>query len=113
MKQHERQLKKDGERTMDADARALILAAEMGAEIPEVDLHGMDRLDAKRHIEQAVDAVFVAGDRVVRIVHGAGQGILRKLAREILEQNELVDGWHSASAPQSAGVTYAVILKRN
>ena len=112
MNQRERQTETGLHQTMDAGARALILAAEMGAEVPEVDLHGMDRLDANRHIEQAIDGAFMEGHRVVRFVHGSGQGILRTLARTMLDRHELVDDWCAASAPQSAGVTYAVISKR-
>lgn len=93
-------------------AEAHIFAAEIGAEVPEVDLHGMDRLDAERHISQTVDEAFMNGERVVRIVHGVGQGILREAARKLLDEHPLVETWKAASGTQRTGVTYAVIEKR-
>lgn len=93
-------------------AEAHIFAAEIGAEVPEVDLHGMDRLDAERHINQTVDEAFMSGERVVRIVHGVGQGILRETARKLLDEHPLVKIWKAASGTQRTGVTYAVIAKR-
>lgn len=93
-------------------AEAEIFAAEIGAEVPEVDLHGMDRLDAEHHINQVIDAAFMAGERVVRIVHGVGQGILREAARKLLDDHPLVQTWKAASGTQRTGVTYAVIAKR-
>lgn len=94
------------------DAEAEIFAAEIGAEVPEVDLHGMDRLDAERHINQMIDDAFMAGERIVRIVHGVGQGILRETARKLLDSHPLVKTWKAASGTQRTGVTYAVIEKR-
>lgn len=97
----------------DADgAEGEIFAAEIGAEVPEVDLHGMDRLDAEHHINQVIDAAFMAGERVVRIVHGVGQGILREVARKLLDEHPLVQEWRPASGTQRTGVTYAVIVKK-
>ncbi len=94
------------------DAEAQIFAAEIGAEVPEVDLHGMDRLDAERAINQMIDQAFMAGDRVVRIVHGVGQGILRDMARDLLGRHPLVETWRPAAGTQRTGVTYAVIAKK-
>ncbi len=96
----------------DERSSALLLAAEMGGNVSEIDLHGMDSHDAEMKVDELIDGAFMAGTRVVRIIHGDGRGILRKVVRDHLANHELVAAWRPAPGPQGAGVAHAVIEKK-
>jgi DNA mismatch repair protein MutS2 len=65
----------------------------------ELMLLGMDSEDARREVELFLDRAFAAGKRTVRLVHGHGTGVLRRLVGEICRQHPAV---HAFSHPPSS-----------
>lgn len=57
----------------------------------ELNLIGTRGEDALRMLTQYVDDAYLLGFKQVRVVHGKGYGILRKLMREALQANPLVE----------------------
>ena len=56
----------------------------------EVDLRGMDSVEAIIVLERFVDEAFRANAHSVRIIHGKGTGVLRKAVQESLRKNKFV-----------------------
>ncbi len=61
-----------------------LLAAEMNADAPQVDLHGMREDEARGEVERFINAQFVAGNRFGRVIHGKGGGRLRRETHALL-----------------------------
>lgn len=57
---------------------------------PRIDLHGLDQQRAEDAIRRLVDDAQAAGDRRVEIIHGRGEGVLAKLARDVLRNHPKV-----------------------
>ena len=57
---------------------------------PELDLRGMDSLEASAVLQQFLDNAYLANLQQVRIIHGKGAGILRKMVHEELKKNKNV-----------------------
>ncbi|MGM9651396.1 MAG: endonuclease MutS2 [Faecousia sp.] len=57
---------------------------------PELDLRGMDSLEASAVLQQFLDNAYLANLQQVRIIHGKGTGILRKMVHEELKKNKNV-----------------------
>ncbi|NQV90320.1 Smr/MutS family protein [Candidatus Uhrbacteria bacterium] len=94
------------------DAESIIFGAELGNPM-EFDLHGMDVLEARHEIEQALNQAFMAGEQVLKIVHGRGTGKLREAVHAYLKGNPLVEYYRDAEAIHSVGgVTYVVVIKK-
>ncbi|MBM3960625.1 MAG: Smr/MutS family protein [Planctomycetes bacterium] len=71
---------------------------------PRIDLHGLDCECAEALIRRLVDDAQRAGDRKVEVVHGRGEGILAKLARDVLKANPKVSDLGVLDASQGCGV---------
>jgi len=56
----------------------------------ELDLRGMDSVDAVIAAEQYLDNAVMAKLKTVRIVHGKGTGVLRDSIQQMLRKNKLV-----------------------
>src|SRR3546814_12385608 len=52
----------------------------------EVDLRGMRGSDALSELEKLMDRALMLGVEKLRIIHGKGDGILRKLIRNYLQE---------------------------
>ena len=57
---------------------------------PELDLRGMDSLEATAVLTNFLDNAFMANLTQVRIIHGKGTGVLRKAVQEELKRNKHV-----------------------
>jgi DNA mismatch repair protein MutS2 len=85
---------------------SLFFAAEMGADVPELDLHGLSRREAEYDLDQFIDRQFAAGEKVLRVVHGRGTGTLRRFIHGFLSNHDQVKDYKNASQPhQIGGVT--------
>lgn len=74
----------------------------------EVNLRHMRAEDAEEELLQFIDDALVAGFTSVRILHGKGEGVLRKMTREILKSHAHVAGFEDADASDGGhGVTVA------
>ena len=60
------------------------------AQSPELDLRGMDALEASAVLTIFLDNAFMANLQQVRNIHGKGTGVLRKTVHEELRQNKHV-----------------------
>jgi DNA mismatch repair protein MutS2 len=56
----------------------------------DLNLIGMRGEDAIRQLQEYIDDAYLLGFKEVRIVHGRGYGILRKLVKEYLEKSPFV-----------------------
>ena len=60
------------------------------AQSPELDLRGMDALEAGAVLTMFLDNAYMANLTQVRIIHGKGTGVLRKTVHEELKKNKHV-----------------------
>ena len=60
------------------------------AQSPELDLRGMDALEASAVLTIFLDNAYMANLTQVRIIHGKGTGVLRKTVHEELKHNKHV-----------------------
>ena len=74
----------------------------------EIHLRGMRAEQAIEDLEKFIDDAVLAGFPSVRIVHGKGEGILRKAAEDFLRRNKSVESFREGEpAEGGAGVTIA------
>ena len=53
--------------------------------MPRIDLHGEDRIGARILVKSFINDNYLLGNLEFAIVHGIGQGILRKEVKRVLE----------------------------
>ena len=63
---------------------------KMAATPMEVDLRGMDSIEAVSVMERYLDEAMRSGHKQVRIVHGKGTGVLRAAVQQSLRKNKFV-----------------------
>ncbi len=91
----------------------LVAVAEMRTDLREVDLHGADVWEAKRQIDLELDRAFMAGEDVVKIIHGHGSGTLRREVEPYVRNHSHVLFAKSAVfGAQHGAVIYAVIDRK-
>ena len=79
-------------------------------EITDVfDLHTIPPRDVKAVVEEYLYQAHERRFPVVRIIHGKGVGVQRKIVRAILEQTPFVFDW--TDAPPDAGGLGATIVR--
>ena len=73
---------------------------------PELNLRGMRGPEAIKELEHYLDNAIAAGRNEVQIIHGKGEGILKKLVHEYLDKRNEVAGYEIAPIEQGgAGCT--------
>ena len=81
---------------------------------PEINLIGKDLDEATYLMTKYIDDAFLAGLKTVRIIHGRGEGILRKGLRAELSKNKHVKSYTSATYSDGGeGVTVAELVDRS
>ena len=55
---------------------------------PEIDLRGMDSIEAVTTLERYLDSAFRDNLQTVRIIHGKGTGVLRTAVQQALRKNK-------------------------
>ena len=58
--------------------------------MPELDLHGEDRIGASIKVNHFIDDNYNIGNEELAIVHGIGSGILKKEVLKVLKNNKKV-----------------------
>ena len=60
---------------------------------PEIDLRGMESLEAVLAAERYLDSAVMAKLKTVTIIHGKGTGALREAIQQMLKRNKLVKNY--------------------
>ena len=71
--------------------QAKIFAAEIGADIPVLDLHGFYPSEALDMIDPFVYGIYKNKEQVGRIIYGGGTGVLRREVLQYLQKHPLVE----------------------
>ncbi len=58
--------------------------------LPELDLHGMNRYQAMVLIDEFINNSITLKYRLVKIIHGYGTGIIKKTVSDCLKKNHNV-----------------------
>lgn len=61
--------------------------------LPSINLHGLDRDTARVMIDDFIKDNYKMKNKFVVIVHGNGQGILKKVTTDVLKLNKLVSDY--------------------
>ncbi|MCL5958105.1 MAG: endonuclease MutS2, partial [Chloroflexi bacterium] len=76
----------------------------------ELDMRGWRAEEVEPALDRYLNDAYLAGLPEVRIVHGKGTGVLRRVVREILADHPLVRAYEAARAPEGGeGVTVATL----
>ena len=76
---------------------------------PELDLHTFAPRDVTSVVDEYIRAAHAAGLRDIRIIHGRGRGVQRKLVQITLDRHPLVaEFWDDAEA--HLGATYCRLV---
>jgi DNA mismatch repair protein MutS2 len=67
----------------------------------ETDIRGLRAADVEPRLEQYLQDAYLTGLPWVRIIHGKGTGALRKVVRDVLQANPVVE--RSETARQNEG----------
>ncbi|MDB5132232.1 MAG: endonuclease MutS2 [Mucilaginibacter sp.] len=77
---------------------------------PEIDVRGMRTEDALNSIERLFDRALMMGFGNLKIIHGKGDGILRKMIRQYLKKYDQVDRMEDEHADRGGdGITYVYL----
>lgn len=77
---------------------------------PEIDIRGMRGEDALHEIEKYLDRALMMGMSTIKIIHGKGDGILRKLIRGYLSKYPQVSRMEDEHADRGGdGITYVYL----
>lgn len=77
---------------------------------PEIDVRGMRTEDALHKIEQVLDRALMIGYPSLKIVHGKGDGILRRFIRDYLRKYSHVSRFEDEHPDRGGdGITYAYL----
>ncbi|WP_295669240.1 Smr/MutS family protein [uncultured Mucilaginibacter sp.] len=80
---------------------------DMASFNPEIDVRGMRTEDALGNIERLFDRALMMGFGNLKIIHGKGDGILRKMIRQYLKKYDQVDRMEDEHADRGGdGITY-------
>ncbi|MDN3583026.1 endonuclease MutS2 [Mucilaginibacter flavus] len=77
---------------------------------PEIDVRGQRTEDALHNIEKLFDRALMMGFNNLKILHGKGDGILRKMIRQYLKKYDQVDRMEDEHADRGGdGITYVYL----
>jgi len=77
---------------------------------PEIDVRGMRTEDALASIERLLDRALMMGFNNLKVIHGKGDGILRKMIRQYLKKYDQVDRMEDEHADRGGdGITYVYL----
>jgi len=77
---------------------------------PEIDVRGMRTEDALGAIERLFDRALMMGYGNLKIIHGKGDGILRKMIRQYLKKYDQVDRMEDEHLDRGGdGITYVYL----
>lgn len=62
--------------------------------IPKIDLHGEDRKSAELLVKQFIDDNIKIGNKKVVIIHGIGEGIIKKQVHNLLKKDKRIEKYY-------------------
>ncbi|WP_261664030.1 endonuclease MutS2 [Deinococcus sp. Marseille-Q6407] len=77
----------------------------------EIQLRGLGVAEAEEELRQAINEAYALKETPLRVVHGKGQGVLRRLLRDYLKTDKRVESFHDAEANQGGHGVTVVNLK--
>ena len=77
----------------------------------ELKLIGLTVEEAKERVEKLLDDAALSDRREIRIIHGFGEGKLRKAVAQMLEGHPLVSSWRLGGPSEGGGGATVVELK--
>jgi DNA mismatch repair protein MutS2 len=84
--------------------------SDMASFSPEIDVRGMRTEDALAAIERLFDRAVMMSFGTLKIIHGKGDGILRKMIRQYLKKYDQVDRLEDEHADRGGdGITYVYL----
>jgi len=90
---------------------AVHAAPAKGAPAAEISLVGLTVDEALPRVDKLLDDAALSDRRQVRVIHGFGQGRLRKAVAEFLEGHPHVAAWRAGGAGEGGGGVTVVELK--
>ncbi len=96
------------------DFEPLFLAAELGGEFVEIDLHDSRDVDSGIHeLDEFINHAFMEGDEMIKVIHGKGEGRMREAVQDYLKDVPFVEEFRDAQAPVNAmGVTLVRLSRK-
>ena len=76
-----------------------------------IDVRGKNMDDAVMDVEKYIDDAFISGLKEVTVIHGRGEGILRKGIQDMLKRNRNVDGFRNGGFNEGGDGVTVVSLK--
>jgi len=84
--------------------------SDMASFSPEIDVRGMRTEDALFAIEKLFDRALMMSFGTLKVIHGKGDGILRKMIRQYLKKYDQVDRMEDEHADRGGdGITYVYL----
>ena len=77
----------------------------------ELNLIGLTVEDARERVDKLLDDAALSDRREIRLVHGFGEGKLRKAVAQLLERHPLVSSWRLGGPSEGGGGATVVELK--
>ncbi|MDI3525265.1 MAG: mismatch repair protein MutS2 [Candidatus Atribacteria bacterium] len=74
----------------------------------ELEIRKLTQQEALMELEKYLDRALVAGFKTVYIIHGKGEGVLRKITHEYLKQQPFVESFRTGT-PQEGGLGVTVV----
>ncbi len=98
------------------EARVSLLEAQVGT-VPELDLHGMAKGEAKQELESFLNREYRRGTTAVRVITGRGDQILFHMAKQVLQDyatRHFVQAFENHPLPgQSNAVLLVALVPRS
>ena len=77
-----------------------------------IDLHPFQPKDIPSVVEEYLEQSKQAGFHQVRLIHGKGRGVQRRVVQALLESHPAVDSFHDAPLEAGSWGATIVILKK-
>ncbi|MGH7852002.1 MAG: Smr/MutS family protein [Candidatus Binatia bacterium] len=77
-----------------------------------IDLHAFQPKEIASVVEEYLDECRRAGFSEVRLIHGKGVGVQRKIVRSVLSKHPAVFSYHDAAAEAGGWGATVVVLKQ-
>lgn len=79
--------------------------------LPKLDLHGFDTISAKVAVNDFVLENIILKNEEILIIHGIGEGLVKKSVHDALEKNKLVSSYKIANNNIGCTIVYLKINK--